>query len=209
MSWTMGMTSSEEYVRTSRQVVHKIQRAVNRSLVEGREEPYFEDEAIQKLCDTAEAAGANPNRIKKRHTVLSNWSGRNSLGGIYPTLEVFDDDVQDHDESLEAQAALAASVAKICEKDAAAATKVTKYFITISRRSALRRLHLTGCFVKPDRCCEVLFVDEISSDDFDSICQACKRKMLLEGGRDDGGETSSTASSSSTASGGGPDEVPS
>ena len=80
-------------------------------------------------------------------------------------LEVFDDDV--HDESLEAQAALAASVAKICEKDAAVATKVTKYFITISRRSALRRLHLTGCFVKPDRCCEVLYLDEISSDDFD------------------------------------------
>ena len=206
--WTMGMTSSEEYVRTSRQVVHKIQRAVNRSLVEGFEEPYFEDEAIQKLCDTAEAAGANPNRIKKRHAVLSNWSGRNSLGGIFPTLEVFDDDVQDQDESQEAQAALAESVAKICEKDAAVAEKVTKYFITISRRSALRRLHLTGCFVKPDRCCEVLFVDEISSDDFDSICQACKRKMLLECGRDDGGDSSSTASSSSTVSGGDPDEVP-
>ena len=54
----------------------------------------------------------------------------------------------------------------------------------------------------------MLFVDEISSDDFDSICQACKRKMLLECGRDDGGDSSSTASSSSTVSGGDPDEGP-
>ena len=30
--WSMGMVSSEEYVRTSRQVVFKIQRAVNRSI---------------------------------------------------------------------------------------------------------------------------------------------------------------------------------
>ena len=91
--WTMGMTSSEEYVRTARQVVFRIQKSVNRALVEGRDDdPYFEDEALQKLCDSAEAAGANPNRIKKRHTVMSNWTGRYCLGGAYPTLEVFDDD---------------------------------------------------------------------------------------------------------------------
>ena len=195
------MTSAEEYVRTSRQVVFKIQRAVNRSLVEGKDEQYFEDEAIQRLCDAAEMSGANPNRIKKRHTVLTNWSGRNSLGGFFPTIEVFDDDLQEPDNSLEAQVALAESVAKLNEREATLAPKPTKYFITISRRTSLRRLHLTGCFVKPDRCCEVLHIDEICSDEFDSICQACKRKMLSECGRDDGGETSSTASSSSTASG--------
>jgi hypothetical protein len=44
----MGMTSSEEYVRTSRQVVFKIQRAVNRSLVEGMDEVYYEDEPISE-----------------------------------------------------------------------------------------------------------------------------------------------------------------
>ena len=41
--WSMGMVASEEYVRTSKQVVFKIQKPVNRSIVEGREEVYFED----------------------------------------------------------------------------------------------------------------------------------------------------------------------
>ena len=91
----MGMTSSEEYVRTSRQVVFKIQRAVNRALVIGLELEYREDEAIQRLCDAAEKNGANPNRIKKRHSVMAGWSGRHCLGGVYPTLVVNDDDWQD------------------------------------------------------------------------------------------------------------------
>ena len=204
--WTMGMTSSEEYVRTARQVVFRIQKSVNRALVEGRDDdPYFEDEALQKLCDSAEAAGANPNRIKKRHTVMSNWTGRYCLGGAYPTLEVFDDDWQDPGDTEEGQAVLAESVAKI-----SAAKQVdqssSKYFITISRRSALRRLHLTGCFVKPDRCSEVQYVDEVTGDDFDAICQACKRKMLAECGKDDAGDSSPTASSSSTESGVGQDD---
>ena len=84
----------------------------------------------------------------------------------------------------------------------------SKYFVTISRRTALRRLHLDGCFVKPDRCCEVVRVDEICSDDFDSICQACKRKMLAECGKDDVVDSSSTPSSSSTDSGEDALEVP-
>eukprot|EP00435_Cladocopium_sp_Y103_P052744 s1843_g16.t1 len=149
--WSMGMVSSEEYVRTARQVVFKIQKAVNRSLVEGREEPYFEDEAIQRLCDAAETAGMNPNRIKKRHSLLSDWSGRQSLGGVYPTLEVFADDLQDPDDLNEANLQLADTIAKHVEKEKQLPTQDPKYFITISRRSALRRLHLSGCFVKPDR----------------------------------------------------------
>ena len=206
--WRMGMSSSEEYVRTSRQVVFKIQKAVNRSLVEGREEAYFEDEAIQKLCDSAEAAGANPNRIKKRHAVMSNWTGRNCLGGTFPTLEVFDDDWQEPDNTEDAQVALAESVAKISSKAQDLHSVASKYFITISRRTALRRLHLDGCFVKPDRCCEVVRVDEICGDDFDSICQACKRKMLAECGKDDVVDSSSSPSSSSTDSGEDALEVP-
>ena len=39
--WAIGMTSSEEYVRTARQVVYKIQQSVNRALVEGREGKYL------------------------------------------------------------------------------------------------------------------------------------------------------------------------
>lgn len=197
--WSMGMVSSEEYVRTSRQVVFRIQKAVNRSIVEGLEEPYMEDEAIQRLCETAQNSGANPNRIKKRHTLMSNWSGRHSLGGIYPTLTVLPDDWQDVDAAEETQVLLDDKIAKLSAKDRQSPSQAAKYFVTISRRTSLRRLHLSGCHVKPDRCCEVVFLDEVTGDDFDSICQSCKRKMLSECGRDEDGGSSSTASSSSTS----------
>ena len=67
------MVASEEYVRTSRQVVFTIQKAVNqlsRVLIQ----EYFEEEAIDRLCKSAEDLGANRNRIRKRHTVSSNLS---------------------------------------------------------------------------------------------------------------------------------------
>ena len=53
-------------------------------------------------------------------------------------------------------------VAMLASKEAMASQHVAKYFVTISRRTAMRRLHMTGCFVKPDRCCEVVFMDEVS-----------------------------------------------
>ena len=82
--WSMGMVSSEEYVRTSRQVVFKIQRTVNKALVEGSNEPFHEDENIDKLADFAAEAGANRNRIKKRHTVLTSLAGEDITSGSLP-----------------------------------------------------------------------------------------------------------------------------
>eukprot|EP00435_Cladocopium_sp_Y103_P022461 s3398_g5.t1 len=198
--WSMGMVASEEYVRTSRQVVFKIQRAVNRALVEGSEDPFHEDETIEKLADYAAEAGANPNRIKKRHTVLIGIRGGVvSLGGTYPTLEVMPDDLE-LEGYEDSEHVLAEKVKLHAQKEAAASGGATKYFITVSRRTGMRRLHLMGCFVRPDRCGEVIYLNEINHDDFDSICQACRKKMLLEAGKDSAELSSSTASSSSTES---------
>ena len=197
--WSMGMVSSEEYVRTARQVVFKIQRTVNKVLVEGGEEPFFEDENIEKLAEFAAAHGANPNRIKKRHTVLTGFMGKVSLGGVYPTMEVLPDD-WDPDVMEESDDALAEKVAAQRLKESLVKPVETKYFITVSRRVGLRRLHLSGCFVKADRCSEVIHLNEVNQDDFDAICQACRKKMLSECGKDASHLSSSTASSSSTVS---------
>ena len=199
--WSIGMTSSEEYVRTARQVVHKIQRAVNRSIVEGQEEEYYEDDAMTSLCSAAEAGGANPNRIKKRHTVMGSLTGRNCLGMAYPTLEVREGywvDVGDGftDEAI----ALEQKVVEhaLAESREVATAESHKYFITVSRRAGHKRLHLMGCFVKPGNCCEVRLCNQVTSEEFDSVCRACKRRMLQEAGKDTPEESSSTASSSST-----------
>ena len=106
----MGMVASEEYVRTSRQVVFTIQRAVNRSIVTGFDHEYFEDEAIERLCKAAENAGANPNRIRKRHAVTSSLTGKSCLGGTYPTLEVTPEDWFEVDGNEVDEATLATSI---------------------------------------------------------------------------------------------------
>ena len=122
-------------------------------------EPYHEDEAIQKLCDAAEGNGANPNRIRKRHTVLGDWSGNHSLGGIYPTLEVAEGDWPNVMDEAEGDAALSEKVSMLAQKESLNQPETSKYFVTISRRTCLRRLHLSGCFVKPDRCLRGHFLE--------------------------------------------------
>ena len=129
--WSMGMVSSEEYVRTARQVIFKIQRAVNRCLVEGLDEPYHEDEAIQKLCDAAESTGANPNRIRKRHAVMGNWSGRHSLGGIFPTLEVAEGNWPNVMDDAEGDVGLPEKVALLAQKETLAQSEGSKYDVTL------------------------------------------------------------------------------
>ena len=188
--WAMGMTSSEEYVRTSRQVVFMIQKAVNRSLVEGREVEYFDSDAIDSLAAAASAMGFNPLRIKKRHTVMNDLSGRNCLGGTYP------DDWEEVPESLHSAQDLVDSIND--KLDQKKPEIPPKYFVTVSRRQGFRRLHLSGCFVRPSRCLEVRTCNEVGPDDFDAICRACKVKMAAEAGKDTQAESSSTATSSST-----------
>ena len=197
--WAMGMSASEEYVRTSRQVVLSIQRAVNRSIVEGREIEYFEDEAIEALAKTAEDMGYNPLRIKKRHSCMSRATGKNSIGGTYPALVLPIDGIEDWEEIPETPDELIVTD----ESNAVSSGQVVdessfKFFVTISRRQGVRRLHLVGCYVKPSRCSEVRYSNEIGTDDFDSVCRSCKKKMLAESGREQQDESSSTASSSST-----------
>ena len=108
--WAMGMVASEEYVRTSRQVVFTIQKAVNRSIVTGFDQEYFEDEAIDRLCKAAEDSGANRNRIRKKHMVCSSLSGKFCLGGTFPTLEVLPDDWFEIGENEEDELTLAANI---------------------------------------------------------------------------------------------------
>ena len=156
--WAIGMTSSEEYVRTARQVVYKIQRAVNRSIVEGQEAEYFEDEALDSLCKTAEDNGANPARIRKRHNVM--------LGMQYPTLERREGDWIDVGDDFTTETLMLEEAvqdqAKVVAKHVESA-ETHKYFITISRRAGHRRLHLVGCFVKPSNCCEVRLCSTVTA----------------------------------------------
>ena len=141
----MGMVSSEEYVRTSRQVVTLIQKTVNEAIVSGHPGVYREDEVIEALCSEASAGGANPLRIRKRHSVMNEVTGKYCLGGFYPTLdvsEVGDVEVVDDTPEFDELDALVDRQPPLSEP------RASKYFITISRRTAARRLHMAGCLSK-------------------------------------------------------------
>lgn len=126
---------------------------------------------------------------------MNDLTGHHSLGGTYPALlqdPVDWEDVGMEDTPQRLAEQVGAHAAKALLGDGA-----KKYFITVSRRNALKRLHLSGCYVKPDRCHEVIHLDEVNEGDFDSILP-CKERMLAECGKDSGDQSSSTASSSST-----------
>ena len=53
-----------------------------------------------------------------------------------------------------------------------------KYFITVSRRTGFRRLHVTGEFhVKAETCQQVVDVESLEGQTFDAICKFCKQKL--------------------------------
>lgn len=197
----MGMASSEEYVRTSRQVIFSIQKSVNEVLVTGRPSEYLEDESIEALVTTATSMGMNAGRIRKRHVVMQDLTGKHCLGGIFPTLTLPADDwalVEDFVEDGREELTLKAIQHTADEEKVLKTQMNCKYFITVTRRTGFRRLHLNGCFVQPDKCREVHYLDIVDLNDFDSICKTCKRKMTTKSKVSEFDDSSSTPSSSST-----------
>lgn len=133
---------------------------------------------------------------------MNSVSGKNCLGSVYPVLTIRDEgsqvipDVEDDTDIVLLEGKARSAMAVGSEREAVAES--SKYFITVSRRAGHRRLHLVGCFVKPSNCMEVRMFNALTAEDFDSICRACRKKMLLESGKETPEESSSTASSSST-----------
>ena len=168
--------------------------------VTGLDQEYFEDEAVGQTLQGRRRLWGQPQQdSEEAHGVLQSLWEILSWGNI-PHLEVLPDDWFEIGENEEDELTLAANILDQKTRDEATSKEQSKFFVTISRRTAFRRLHLTGCFVKPSNCTEVRMLDEVANEDFDSICRACKRKMLAENGKDVNPESSSTASSSSTES---------
>ncbi|CAK9076007.1 unnamed protein product [Durusdinium trenchii] len=135
--------TEEAHAETSRRLIELAGAIV------GVQSDFFEDELIGKFGKFAEDHGANPTRIARRHKVLSNVSGKNCLGGIYPTLEVETKDldlVEDFIDEGQEEA-----VARFAQMESFHLAKESKYFVIVSRRAGLKRLHMSGCHVKPGR----------------------------------------------------------
>ena len=49
-----------------------------------------------------------------------------------------------------------------------------KYCVVAPKASGIRRLRLSGCYMKPQNCRVVQFVNEACREDVDAVCNDCK-----------------------------------
>ncbi|CAE7243210.1 unnamed protein product [Symbiodinium sp. CCMP2592] len=184
--WMIGGSGSADYTRTAREVVHRIQIGVCEAIVTGKGGEYQESEALEELKAFVDERGGSGALARRRHDLLRTVEGVRCLGSKWPAIEQDDADASEEEEAPEAMNVEGSA---------------TKYFISISRKTGHRRLHLNGpCHVKPHHCNRVEFVERVALDQIDSICRDCKHRMREDQGAEDDQDTSSESGSTSDSS---------
>ena len=144
--WSYAKHGSQDYVLTSRQIVHRVQRQACRFLLEGQPSPgLVEEELIERVKAFAVRVNAGPLTTARRHNVLV-WSlnlGAWHVGGTFPRLEIgpvlvgMEDAPEQNESGPQGEDSLPEA----------------PYFITISRKTHFRRLHVSkSCAVRQERC---------------------------------------------------------
>ena len=157
-------------------------------ILEGRPAAYIESELLDSFKRHVEQEGGDGGEVRKAHDIWVDEGGVPTLGGTFPAVVPGVD-----------PAASAVEPDEVPEPPAPAGAR-GKYFITISGRNGLRRLHLDGaCHVKAHKCQQVRFLDSAAEEGFDVVCIDCKRKMREAVGAP-GPQEDSSASDASTSS---------
>ncbi|CAE7201458.1 LMP1, partial [Symbiodinium sp. KB8] len=176
--WKVGGEGSATYIRTSRQIVHRLQLHIAEALVTGQPKQYIEVEAIKAVTDFAIQVGESEAQVRRRHIIFEGSTG---LGGTWPTLHV----------EVDAAAPPSPDFQEVAAGDRG------QYFVVTSRTTGLRRLHMVGCYVKPENCYHVKFVEHVNLEDVDSICKDCRARMKAQAGQEESDPSSSDTGSDS------------
>ncbi|CAE7543714.1 unnamed protein product [Symbiodinium natans] len=150
------LSGAGDYIRTSREVVHRVQETVCRALLEGVGGQYHEDEALSMLKSYVDGLGTSGSLARRQHDILRRGDGQRHLGLKWPA---FTPALEDPDSSAE-------------DLEEAPVFSASKYFITTSSKTGLRRLHLNGpCHVKHYHCSSVVFVDQVNLGSWTGGCR--------------------------------------
>ena len=179
--WKVGGEGSATYIRTSRQVVHRLQQQICRALLTGQPSPYVEVDSVKSLGQYASLMGESEAQVRRRHTILN---ARTGLSGKWPALAVADTEV--------------APASPGGDEEVIKPT-TGKYFVVTSRKTGLRCLRMQGCHVRPENCHLVSFLEQVTAEDVDSICKDCRVRMRSQAGEEGSDPSSSEADSESTA----------
>jgi len=193
--WAIGRVGSNAYMLTSRQIVERLQQAVVTSLLDDDPE-YIEDELLDEVRTFADENGLVGHRMRRRHSVVRvrNYMEEEVERPDSDNELISDDQVALHREE--------AFTNWTVDNDDQNETEVPVYFITISRRTGFKRLHVVGaCQIQRERCQETVGVTDMKSSEFDAVCKWCKKFLEKdrskkaddsEGSSDSSGESSST-----------------
>ena len=194
--WHVNLHQSADYVHTSRQIVLKVQEAVNKAIVEGAP-GYDESELLEDYGCYLVTRGRSPADWIKHHAIWKKIDGNLHLGGQWPTIEVDFVDGALLEEQPQNQP-VEASAEGVMESEAEDTAESAPFFVTISRHSGFRRLHKSGaCNTQPWACYKVEYLARVVPGVADAACKTCQRKhgKPLEEGQE---ESSTSGSSSST-----------
>ena len=192
--WQAGAQESNAYVLSAKQIVTAIQREVNKAICEGNV-GLTEGELIEELKIYGRERGVTQADGRWYHIMLRLPDHKYGLRTPYPTLEMMMDD-----DELEEMVAGWAQTVPLEEKPKPRGStdpeKEVPYWISISRRTGLKRLHKKSC------ACGVQYwtvatyeeVETIPKTGVDAWCRVCFKKELDE--QED--EDSSTSGSSTS-----------
>eukprot|EP00434_Breviolum_minutum_P013170 symbB.v1.2.011607.t2/scaffold783.1/size170700/1 len=195
ISWVDGV----HIFSRQRQIVERLQHEVFESFFH-RGKQYDEGELLEDVKDFADKHELIGHRIRRRHKVVPLKSALQS--GV---VSVMDPDTESEEiDDVEVEKGKVLAFVQDAEKqddgDVISSGVQGKYFITVSRRTGFRRLHVVGsCHVKAERCQQVVDVDSLEGQNFDAICKFCKRGLKqLTGDEVEESSSSSTGDSTST-----------
>eukprot|EP00435_Cladocopium_sp_Y103_P067033 s408_g29.t1 len=187
--WAIGRTGSNAYIHTSRQVVESMQLEVVKALTTGSAE-IDETELLEEITQFADTHGLVGHRVRRRHTQQLDRQIA-PLQALESESEVeIEEDSGTHQQP------------EVCEPVEVQPTgQSARFFVTVSRRTGLRRLHAHNrCPVKSQRCLETFDLNHVEENAFDVMCKICKCRLQSEQGRQDSDSSSSSGDSSSTDS---------
>ena len=181
--WSIGRVGSNAYLHTSRQITERIQQQVLDSL-HGGNNAYDESELLDGVREFADKSNLSGQRVRRRHKMLPLHRCEDLRRHGY------EEDSEDDEPAQQVNNSCAGEDMPPNETD---------YFVTVSRRTGFRRLHVSGrCHVHAEKCQQTESVENLTCTSFDAICRICKRflKDQVETGSDS--SSSSDGSSSST-----------
>ena len=191
--WAIGKTGSNAYLLTSRQIVERIQCSVVDSCFSGGV-VYDESELLDRIKEFSDKHGLIGSRARRRHKVLPLRS--RIAGGLFNGTDEASDEELASEEVIEATKEVA-----LCETVGDEDRHQGLYFVTISRRTGFRRLHLVnGCHVHAEKCQQTVILNSLDNALFDAACKVCKSKLTALASDPEDSSSSSGGSSSSTQS---------